>query len=229
MEQLQQAVTDSFAKILATGAIEQIIEKELAATVSKIFNEELRSYSDFGKGLTEYIKSALKVDFDHLGLPGYNDFILKVVRAQVDANINNVLAGQVNDQLAALLAPPPTEITLSALVADFIEFNKRDDCGCDTRSNITLILEEPRHGMRWVSLDADPDVKEHETSIRFLWSDWNQTIGGLRINKKEMDKYLFVGPIYGFERKLFQMHIAGTKLIIDQEADDIDTHYPGSY
>ncbi len=49
----------------------------------------------------------------------------------------------------------------------------------------------------------------------------------VRINEIAPKNALFIGPIYGFERKLFQLYAAGTKLVIDCDVDDIDTSYPG--
>ena len=39
-------------------------------------------------------------------------------------------------------------------------------------------------------------------------------------------KKIFCGPFYGFDRLLFQMYAAKTKLIIDE--DDVNTEYPGN-
>ena len=227
MEQLQQAISTAFANIAASGAIEQEIEAQLTKTVKTIITEELRSFSPFGESLKEHIAKALQVNFSELGLPGYNDFILKIVRNQVDAYVNNSLAIQVERQLAKLLEPAPAQIKLTELVKSFIESNaERYDCSCaHGPARITLHIEPTEYGSRWVRLDKEPGKDKYECEISFLVTTENGRVSALRIGRQDVTKTLFVG-LYGFERKLFQMHAAGTKLIIDAEEYDINTNYP---
>ena len=228
MTDITKAVSDAFDRIIASGAIEKAIEENLTKTINETIRDQLRTYSEFGKKLDEAIKAAMQVDFSHLGLAGYNDLILKIVRAQVDAGINTVLAQQVEEQMNALLMPAPAEIKLSKLVADFIEHSKSDySCSCDGPTQISLHVDESSYGSRWVSMDKDEGKSQYQCSIRFGVHEEDGKIFALRIDGVEAGKTLFVGPIYNFERDLFQMYAAGTKLIIDAEAYEIDTHYPG--
>lgn len=228
MQDMTNAVAAAFQNIVASGAIEKAIEENIAKTVSSAIKQQLESYSDFGKKLSDHVKSALQVNFDDLGLSGYNDLILKIVRAQVDAHVGNVLAKQVEEQMAKLLQPAPAEIKLSELIKDFIERNKPDGCECGGSDQISLHIEESRYGSRWIGLDKEEGKSEYSCEIRFAVSESDGKIFGLRLDGKEADKTLFVGPIYGFERSLFQMYAAGTKVVVDGDsADDFDTYYPG--
>ncbi|RDU99187.1 hypothetical protein [Trinickia dinghuensis] len=229
MEQLQQAVANSFAKIVESGAIEQAIDIQLSKTVKTVIDEELRAYGSFGEQLKEHVKKALEVNFDNLGLPGYNDLILKIVRQQVDAHANNAIAAQIEAQLGRLLEPAPAQITLSELVKSFIESNVEEyECSCaHGPSRITLQIEPTQYGSRWVRLDKEPGKDKYECAISFLVTVDNGRISALRIGRQEVAKTLFVG-LYGFERKLFQMYAAGTRLVVDAEEYDINTSYPDS-
>jgi len=230
MQDMTNAVAAAFQNIVASGAIEKAIEENITKTVSSAIKQQLESYSDFGKKLSDHVKSALQVNFDDLGLSGYNDLILKIVRAQVDAHVGSVLAKQVEEQMAKLLQPAPAEIKLSELIKDFIERNKPDGCECDGSDQITLHIEESRYGSRWIGLDKAEGKSEYQCEIRFAVNERDGGIFGLRFDGKEADKTFFVGPIYGFERSLFQMYAAGTKLIVDGDCvDDFDTYYPGRY
>lgn len=227
MKTIEQSVIDAFAGIVASGKIEAAIEAQLTRTINDAVQEHLRSYSDFGKQLSEAVKSALKVDLRDLGLPGYNDLILKVIRAQLDGHINTVLAEQVEQQMASLLQPAPAEIKLSELIKQFIEEKASDDCSCGGHEHISLHVGEVSHGSRWIGLDEAPGKSEYSCEIRFGVSS-DGGIFGLRLNDKDMGKTMFVGSIYGFERSLFQLSVAGTKVIIDGDSeDDFDTSYPG--
>jgi hypothetical protein len=162
-----------------------------------------------------------------LGLPGYNDFILKVIRKQVDAGINNVLAQQAEEQMKSLLSPPPTEIKLTDLVKQFIEANQSSDCSCDGSDGISLHIRASERGWHWIALDEDEGKSEYNCDNRFGVSP-DGGIFAFTFKEKDPAKTLFIGSIYGFARSLFQMHVAGTKLIVDcSDADEIETNYPG--
>jgi hypothetical protein len=227
MEELQQVVSDSFAKIVASGVIEAAIEKKLTETINSILDTELRAYSDFGKQLGAQVKSALNVDFANLELPGYNDLILKIVRQQVDGHVAQSVAAHVEEQMAALLAPPPAEIKLSKLVADFIESKKSDDCSCSGPERISLHVEETSYGGYWIFMDAADGKEKYQCTYRIGVSSDDSHVFSLKIDDKDAKNTLFIGPMYGFERDLFQMYATGTKFIVDENVDDINTRYPG--
>jgi len=229
MQELQSAVSAAFSKIAEQGIIQQAIEKHVTETVVSAIKDTLRSYSDFGKQVNEAVSAALKVDFDRLGLPGYNDLVLKLIRKTVENHTDTILKQQLEAQMASLLEPVPETITLSKLVADFIEHEAEDSrysCSCDGPSQITLIVEESEYGMRWIYLDKDEEKDKHQCAIRFLWNERDEKISALKFDRNDVSKTLFVG-LYGFERDLFQMHVAGTKLVLDKEPEYIDTAYPG--
>ncbi len=225
MEQLTAAVTDAFNKVVASGAIELAIEKQLTETVNSVISTHLRSYSPFAKLLEERVSKALQVDFDKIDLPSYGDMILKIVRAKVAEHADEQLAKTVQDELGKLLVKAPEQITLTDLVAQFIEHNTDRYNGGEQHESITLIVEDATYGSRWIYMDPEPDKDKYECAIRFLLSNQDQKISALRLDRKEVSKTIFVGPLYGFERSLFQMHTAGTKLVGADEY--IDTNYPG--
>ncbi|WP_070106462.1 hypothetical protein [Burkholderia plantarii] len=225
-QDLSSAVAGAFSKIVADGVIERAIEDKLTKTITSIIDDELRSYSDFGKQLGEQVKAALQVDLSRLGLPSYNDFIMKVVRAKVSAITQSAIAQQVEKQLETLLAPAPAEITLSALVEQFIKGNDdRYGCSCDAPDRITLHVQDTDYGSHWIALDKDEGKSEYGCEIRFGVREDGRMFC-LTLGKQKVDETLFLDP-YGFERSILQMHLAGTKVVIDRDVDEIDTNYPG--
>ncbi len=228
MQDLQNAVNTAFASIVQSGAIQLTIEKKLLATVESIIDNELRSYSDFGQALSKQVKSALQVDFSNLGLPGYNDLILKIIRSQVAQQLEGQLTSQVEAQMKELLAPAPSEIKLSELVADFIKHNsERYDRHQIDSEGITLIVEEDRsHStvFHHVYLDKEEGKDKYQCSYQIDVIDGR--VYRVQIDRVDPDKKLFAGPFYDFGRQVFQLYAAGTKLIVDGDEDSIETHYP---
>jgi hypothetical protein len=228
MQELQQAVTNAFAAVVASGSIEAAIQKNLKETIDNSIREQLRSYSDFGKAIDEHVKAALRVDFSQLGLPGYNDLILKIVRRQVEAQVNATLAAQIEPQLTELLRPAPIEITLRDFVAEFIK--NRADYNAGFRANpheITLHVEgsDVTDGYHNIYMDEDPGCSKYSCRIQIATTK-DHRVYSLKINEHDPKKALFVGPLFDFERRLFQMYASGTKLIVDDEHEDISRCYP---
>lgn len=230
MQELQNAVASAFANVVAQGVIEKAIEKKLTDTITSIIDEQLRSYSDFGKALGEHVKGALKVDFDKLGLPGYNDFILKLVRAQVSQQAEDSIARQVESQMKELLDPAPTEITLSELVQEFIKF--ADDeyrYSSHQPDQITLISnrDETYTSSVFHHIYLDPEPGKSRYDCAYEINVHNGKVYSIRLDKTDPSKHLLLGALRGFRRRLFQLHAAGTKLVIDRDVDEIDMYYPG--
>ncbi|MCA8048055.1 hypothetical protein [Burkholderia arboris] len=227
MKELEQAVSNAFSNIVTSGTIENAIEEKLTKTITSIVNDELQSYSEFGKQLSEHVKKAVQVDFSKLGLPGYNDLILKIIRKRVEEGLNEQIERHVATQLDELLAPAPEEIKLSELVADFIKFQAEKQsysCSCDLPDRITLTVDT-EGSFTHIGLDKEAGIDRYRCPWRIDTMDGR--VYSVRINEIDPKNALFIGPIYGFERKLFQLYAAGTKLVIDCDVDDIDTSYPG--
>jgi len=229
VQDLTNAITAALERIATSNTIEKAIEEQLTETIKRTVQDELRSYSDFGKQLNEHVKKALHVDLNNLGMPGYGDFILKIVRRQLEGMVNEQIKTSLEKNLTELLEPPPAEIKLSELVEQFIELSaesRRHSCSCDDTDNITLIVGEPSYGSRWVYLDKEGGTDKYECAIRFLVRD-DGGIAALKVDGKDIGNALFVGTLYRFEHMLFQLYAAGTKLILDGDEYSISTNYPG--
>jgi hypothetical protein len=117
---------------------------------------------------------------------------------------------------------------LSELVAEFIkDADDQTGCSCDDGpERITLIVEgSSTPGFHYVYLDKDEHTEKYACAYQIAVHDGKAF--RIEIEKRDPDKTVFLGPMYGFRRLLFQLYTAGTKLIIDGDANSIDTHYPG--
>lgn len=227
---LQAIVQESVAKIVASGVIERTIKDRVEKAVVEAVDEHSRSYSDFGKALREAVGKSLALHGD-LDLPSYNELILKVVRLQLESTTKAVVQQQVADRMEELLEPAPESIKLSELVVKFVEQVRKEesgDCLCYGEESITLeVTDDPdtRFAHYWyVRLDERDTVPRHdkhqvEIGVR------EEKVFSLRFRNADVEKELFAGPFYGFERMLVQMKAAGSKLIRDCEPHEIETTY----
>lgn len=222
MEDLKSAVSTAFANVVASGAIEQAIEKQLADTIGSLIKNELREYGDFGKAIKERVQQAVGVDLKNMDLPSYNDLILQIIHRQVDGIMQSEAAKQLESNMAKLLEQAPAEITLEKLIEQFIEANKEDKEGQD----FTLLIER-KYGSTYICLDEDAGKSEYSCDFR-LAVDKDGKVYSLMLGSKDVAKTLFMGPFYNFERTLFQLYAAKSKVIVpaDAEPHDFDTSFP---
>lgn len=228
MQELQNVVSTAFANIVASGAIEKAVEEKLKKTITEAIDSELRSYSDFGKIIGERIKQSLQINFDTLGLPGYNDLILKIVSQQLEANMSSALTEHIQERMAELLAPAPASIELSALVTEFIKLETERAAHTPTGDEFTLIVKRDTsvRSMRFEYVYLDPDAYKSEFQCKYQIRIVDGVVSNVTFNDVDPSKKLFIGKLYGFERRLFQLYASGTELILDDETKEISTYYP---
>lgn len=218
---MQKAVEAAFARIVADGAIEKAIEKQLQETISNIVSSHLREYGDFGKALKDQLGKALHVDLSRTDLPGYGDFILKIVRGQVDNHLMGEAAKKIEANLAALLADPPAEITIDKLVEDFKEHVKRRNYGGELDHEITLHVECTDYGFWHIAMDKDSGEGQYQCEVR-IGVDKDGSIYQLVLGEENMDKKLFIREPSGFERDMYRAFVGGTRIVIPEGAAAYD-------
>jgi len=212
-----------------------VITKAVKETVDRHIQESLRTYSAFGKQVEEAVGKALQLHGD-IDLPSYNDAILKIVAAQVEHATKQSIEAQVAERMKDLLTPAPATIRLSELVKQYVEMlREKENSGCvcyGDRKEITFQVSEISYGMfREVILDPEHNTKRHDCEIRFgvsLEKKLGPNAGSiyhLAFKNQDVEKQMFVGPLYGFERSIFQMKAAGTAIVLDHDEVDIETSY----
>lgn len=222
---LRKEVIKALDKVLASGKVEQAIEAKLEQTIKQVLDEELRAYSDFGQTITAAVKKSLSLNGE-LNLPEYNAAIIEIVRRQVKNYTEAAIQKQVAANLENLLEPPPAEIKLSELVTQFVQDTKErreGECVCyGDGETITLHVWDSDHGFWYVALDDDSDKKKENCDITI--GVYKGKIFRLRFANTQIEKEMFAGPFYGFERMLFQMKAQNTILTRD-DTDDVDLNY----
>lgn len=220
MKELKQAVSDAFDKIVASGTIEQAIEKKLTETITSAIDEQLRSYSDFGKTIKDQVSKALAVDLSVAGLPTYGHLVTEIIRRRVDASLQGEFAAQLEKDIAELLAPAPAEITLEALIEEFIKEHEDGREG----EKFTLLIENEGRGFAYVALDKEEGTDKYSCDYRIGVHDGK--VYTLNFGRQDVQKALFVGPLGGFEKLLFQLFSAKSKLVIPADVDTYSHDYP---
>lgn len=230
MDQLKQAVAAAFDNVIASGAIEQAIEKKIGETVTSIIEQQLRSYSDFGKALESKVASLIDINLNEIDLPSYRDLVGKVIQQRVGAAMSAQFTEQLGKDLDDLLSPAPAEITLEQLLKEFVE-QQMDAYDADEYRgrDFSLYISRSDSNDGYVDVYFDKDGRKSMYSCDFQLRTKNGgEVWGLRVDGVDPKKQLFLGPMFGFEKRLVQLYTARTKLVIppNAEADDFDASFP---
>jgi len=217
MFDLEKHVTDAVRALVENGKLAAMVETHVAKLLDSILGDALRSYGDVGKQIGEAVKQAIAIDPQALGLEGYNLTVLAIVKQKLDAAIQKVGVEKLSKDMDELLGThAPETIKLSELVEQFKAWASQtgNEICC------TVILEEPQYHHRWLYLDAEPRKKWNDCRFALmLGEDGHTTI--FKVDGRDPKQTIIMGPLYGFEKTLFQMYAAGTKIIVDEtEFDD---------
>lgn len=220
----------NFAEELVIGFLKtsegQTAAKKCIVKVIESAIESATGYnSDFRKQVDAAMVKALQLTGD-IEIESYNDAILKVMAAQLQHATADTIERQVAERMKRLLEPAPTEIKLSELIEKYREYlkNKIDGgCVCHGEGVMTFLHDQSDSGFDHYSLDEDSGKSSYKCDIRF--GIYKSTMYHLAFQSGDVEKQLFVGPLYDFQRLLFQMKAAQTKVVIDCTPDDVELAY----
>lgn len=222
MNNLQEMLNASLASMFENGKAQEIVEAHVERMLKEAVANVTRSYSEFGETLEAKLVEHLKVDFEKIDFPAYNHLVTQVVQralrhtlqedaaAKLEADIREMLAGEI-----------PAEITLSQLVGELKDWAREDCYEAQGKHAVTAIVGGLiKHGYRSIYLDPMPKKQAYECRFNLLLDDGG-TLRSARVEGRGLEKGLFLGGLYGFEKTIFRLYTAKTRLIIDTEEPDV--------
>lgn len=236
---LEGAATAAITKLIKSGAIEKAIEEAVAKTVTESVKSALREYSDFGKQVTKAVEKALAIHGD-IDLPAYNHAILKIIERQVEAGTRQSIEREVAGRMKELLTPAPESIKLSTLVEQYVE-SLRDEAegGCTCYGDEVAFVQ-----VRDGSIDRFKELifaKDRTKPTTQYGKRAGQIELGLHLDRSgdstsgvvyrcsfadgDVEKQMFVSNFRGFERSIFQMRAAKTRVELDCDPEVCDLYY----
>ena len=224
MFDLEQHVTDAVRECVTSGKMKAMVETHVAKMLDSILGDALRSYGDIGKSIEAAVKQSLAIDPAQLGLTGYNLTVLAIVKQKLNAAVEKVGVEKLSKDMDELLGTnAPAVIKLSKLIEDFKTWAAGQH-GAESRC--TIIFEESQYGSRWLYLDKDAKKGMYDCQFSMLIPDEDGAGGTCtttgvvpticKIEGRDPKQTFIMGKLYGFERTLFQMYAAGTKVVVDE-------------
>ena len=211
---LGATVSEAVAALMTPEYVEKQVQARVERLVVDAIDSALRSYSDTGKLIEKAVQEALKINA--LDLPSYGSTVTKILKAQIESRVHELVAGRLSKDMEELLSLAPKEVKLSKIAEEMLEQHDDDAWG----DLITVIVETSDYGSIWVYLDEHDhheDRDKYKARVRFMLSK-DGTIFCASFDGTDMKDTRSVGRGYGLEQKIRAYHACGTKIILDEDA-----------
>jgi hypothetical protein len=211
-ERLSVLVERSFTQLLQSDAVQKIVHAQLEKTIGSIITDVISGYhSPFKKALETYVVQAMPMNFDTIGLAGYQGTILSIIKSKLDASLQKWIEKGMAEHLEELIAPPPESITIEEL-EEMLRKEQEEEDGEEI--DITTDVRDRETGGYW---QVTFKVRKQGFNEEFtLFATKEGELYNISLPYKgSLTKGLFVGRLYGFEKALFRLYIGKTKLLRD--------------
>ncbi len=205
-----------------SGALEKIIAEKIEKTIRDILDESLKSWSPFGKALKEHIAAELRIDLTNLGIGGYNDIVIGIVKRKLEQAIDSDWKTKLEESIEHMLRDAPAEMKVSEIL-EAIRDDHDDDAEDEKWEVATCIVETTKYQSRWLYFDPAPQDEKYRCRYRVLVSG-DGTSASTWVDGKENER-LLTGCLHGFERLLFRLRASGTKIIFDLDPGRHSSEY----
>lgn len=228
MIDLNKIVNDTLSEMENEKFVEKIVKDTLEKSIKSIVDDIFRSYSDFGKKLETYIESNLNIDFNRLGLEGYNGIVLAAVKEQLDKSITVQGVEKIKNSMDQMLSDIKEEYTLSEIIEKVKDDSDKESYEYDYDEHVFLIIDKSSGGYTHIYIDNDEDEPDrkydysYQIDIDNKGKPYSIKFKGDEINTKQI-----MGGLYGLDKLLFKIYASGAKIKLDQgdDADYYDLYY----
>ncbi len=141
MKELNELIVARMNNMTESGAIQQLIDKQLEDSVKDILKNSLRSYSDFGKAVTEKLEASLSDAVSKVSFPEYSHFISAAVVDCVSAHMNEHVVAGIQEQIKEVLQPVPKEITGEKFLSELGRFFDHSSDGVEFEDGPYILPE----------------------------------------------------------------------------------------
>lgn len=234
MIDLNKIVNDTLTNMESENFVEKVVKSTLEKTIKDIVDDVFRSYSDFGENLKRYIEENLNVNFDKLGLDGYNGLVLTAVKDQLDKAITIQGVEKIKESVSQMLSDTKSEYTLSEIIEEAKKYSDKEQHEYDYDEHVKLVIEKSGGRYKHIYLDnteEDCDGKwdySYRISIDGEGKPYSIKLKGEEINTKKI-----MGGLFGLDELLFKIYASGAKIILDKGDDyydyENDLYYNNEY
>lgn len=217
--EIEKIVNEKMIEIIGSGFIEDKIKKQLEESISKIVNECLCPYSEFGKGLKTQITFALKTGNMSMSFPEYNALVCSWVKEIVTKNIIELGKEQIEKNLSDLFKPlEKTEWKLSEIIEKFVEIVKE---GKEGESGEITFIKENDGSFLHIYFDEEEDKRKYDCKYSIM--QYKDGEPSFYIDSTKLENIKMCDRFYGFDTFWFQLY--ATKPKVEMDIDNVETEY----
>lgn len=213
MTDFTQLISQAVAEKMTPDFIEKQVNTRVEKLVIESIDQALRTYSDTGKQIQKAVEESLRVN--RLDLPSYGDTVLKILHAQIEAQVSELVAGRLSQDMEDMLSLAPKEIKLSEIAN---QMRKRYEEEGGYGEVITVIVGDTSYSSTWVYLDETEhlsDRDKHKAQISMLVRE-DGTLAAVNIHGHDIKKTKSLGFGYGLEQLVRSYYAVGTKIELDE-------------
>lgn len=212
---LGELISATVAKQLDAAFVEKEVETRVKKLVTDAVDSALRSYSDTGRTIEKAVSDALRVE--RLDLPSYGLTVAAILKEQIEAQVSELVAGRLAQDMEELLSLAPKAVKLSEITEEMLKPHREDGSYGEV---ITAIIEHNEYGSTWISLDEETHHEgsraEYQCRHRLLLSK-DGTISSLTADNRDVKNTKHLGRSYGLGQKLRAYLACGTVITVDED------------
>jgi translation elongation factor EF-G len=231
MKELNQIVTEKTALMINDGTIENMISERLESTIKDSIESAMRSYSDFGKAITEKIEASIQNAARKVEIPEYNQFIKQVVMDKFSQVLEENAVSHLAELIEKALPPISKEAKASHLM-DRIREAWEGEAREHNKQEIEISVDENDSGEVLYVTFNHPEYNFYSVKATFynFGRNGNTTwhIGYINEGGKAVTGRSSKGASIhrnSVTDLLFQYYAMGTEFEMDEEFESIDVGY----
>lgn len=227
MKELSEVVSAKINEMIETGKVEEMIADKLEETIKESVNSAMRSYSDFGKAITDKISESIQTAGRDIKIPSYNRFIADVVTEK----FTQVLEENAASHLAEVIEESIPAIKKEAKASDLISYIQErwsDEARENDRDTLEIESEENSDGTALYVTLKKPNEDYIKVSFYNFRNQGAWHIGYIN----ERDNVITGRPINiaatymdDVTKRLYQYYAMQTVFEMDAEFEEIDICY----
>jgi hypothetical protein len=228
MIDLNKIVNDTLVQMESENFVEKVVKSTLEKTIKNIVDDVFESYSDFGKNLKNRIKENININFDKLGIEGYNGLVLAAVKENLDKSITVNGIEKIKESIDVMLSDTKAEYTLTEIIEKAKGDTTKEEYERDYDEQVHLIIEKSSYGYKHIYLDNEDDEPENKWNYGYQMDiDKEGKPYSIKLRGQEINTKKIMGGLYGLDEILFKIYASGAKIVLDQgeEAEDYELYY----
>lgn len=127
MKELQQIVSNKVNDMVQSGVIETAIEQAVEKCVTKVLEDQFRSYGELSKQMEKVIQEKLSIATENISIPSYEDQMTKVMNNTLNKFITSEAMMRFEEMAADKFGTLPSEMPLVDFVNKIVEYWRDSD------------------------------------------------------------------------------------------------------